>query len=124
MRMEDDLLDVVRDLRPHERVDVQLVAVRRRELVHAADVLDRDTVADEDEAAALVRRLLLGVRAQLRAHLRRDHHQSTAPSISSPVQNGAERDFQPPPPSPATTTAAAGSSPPLRRAACTPPPDR
>ena len=56
---------------------------------------------------------------QLGADLGRDYHQSTASSISSPLQNGAERYFQPPSASTATTTEPSGSSSAMRRATCT-----
>src|SRR4051794_8235800 len=101
--MEDDLFEILVEVRPDERVDVQLVPVRRGELVHPADVLDRNPVPEQHEAAALVRRLLARVRDELCADRGGDYHQSTASSISSPLQNGAERYFQPPSASTATT---------------------
>src|SRR5262249_7236052 len=119
VRVEDHLLQVVGNLRPHDGVDVELVAVRRRELVDAADVLDGDAVTQKNQSAARVRRLLGRRRSQFRRDRRRNYHQSTASSISSPAQNGAERYFQPPSARSVTTTAPSGSSSAMRLATCT-----
>src|SRR3954449_3547489 len=102
--MEDHLVDVVLDVGPHEGIDVELVPVRRREGVDARDVADGDVVLDEHEPAAFVRRLRGCVCAKLVADRRRDHHQSTLSSISSPAQNGADRYFHPPSASTHATT--------------------
>src|SRR5438067_12037093 len=108
---------------PHGRVDLELVAVGRGEPVASADVALGDAVPEDEDAAALVRRLFRGMRAQLVTDHDRNDHQRTASSISSPVQNGAERYFQPPSASSTTTTAPSGSSSAILRATCTAAPD-
>ena len=91
MRVEDGQLVALVLEEPDRRVDLELVAVRRGERVPAAHVALGDTVAEDEQAAALVRRLLGGVRAQLGADRGRDYHQSTASSISSPRPRTAPR---------------------------------
>ena len=96
---------------PHLGVDLELVAVRRGEPVAAADVALGDAVAEDEHAAALVRRLLGGVGVQLGADRGRDYHQSVLSidsSTSSALQKSPERYFQPPSASTATTTEPAG----------------
>src|SRR5262245_17006481 len=119
MRMEDGQLVALVLEEPDGGIDVELVAVRGLEPVPAAHVPLGDVVLEDEHAAALVRRLFLRVRAQLRPDRGWDYHHSTASSISSPVQKGAERYFQPPSASSATTTASSGSSSAMRRATCT-----
>ena len=121
--MEDGELVALVFEEPHRRVDLELVPVRRRQRVPAADVAVGDAVPEDEYAAALVGRLVGGVRVQLGPYGGRDHHQSTASSISSPLQNGAERYFQPPSARTATTTEPSGSSSAIRRATCTTAPD-
>src|SRR5215468_2051658 len=121
--MEDGQLEAVVLQEPHLRVDLELVPVRRRERVPAAEVALGDPVAEREHAAALVGRLLGRVRLQLGADGGRDHHQRTSSAISSPSQNGAERYFQPPSARTATTVDPTGSSSAIRRATCTTAPD-
>src|SRR5436190_1876628 len=128
MRVEDGELEAVVLEEPHLGIDVELVPVRRRELVPAAHVPLRDAVAEDDHAAALVRRLLGGVRMELLPDGRRNHHQSVASidsstSASAALQNGAERYFQPPSARTQATVEPSGSSSAIRRATWTTAPD-
>src|SRR5262245_2379516 len=122
VRVEDGELVAVVLEEPDLGIDLELVAVRRREPVAATDVALGDAVAEDDQAAALVRRLLARVLAQLREHRLRDYLHSVRSidsSTSSARQNSAERYFQPPSASTATTFAPSGSSSASRRATCT-----
>src|SRR5437773_8248365 len=125
MRMEDRELDAVVLEEPDLRIDLELVAVRRLEPVAPADVALGDPVAEDDQAAALVRRLLAAVRAQLRADRLRHYHQSVRSidsSTSSAGQNSADRYFHPPSASTAPPFEPSGSSSAIRRAPCPPAP--
>src|SRR5262245_66013693 len=93
MRMEDSQLVALILEEPDGGIDVELVAVRGLEPVPAAHVPLSDFVLEDEDAAALVRRLFLRVRAQLRPDRGWDYHHSTGSSLSSPVQKGAERYF-------------------------------
>src|SRR5205823_10521352 len=93
------------------------------ERVAPAHVALRDAASQNDDTAAFVRRLVGGVCAQLCADRRRDYHQRTASSISSPSQNGADRYFQPPSARTHTTTEPCGSSSATRRVTCTTAPE-
>src|SRR6478672_2261595 len=70
MRVEDGELVPLVFKEPHGRVDLQLVAVRGGERVPPTDIPLGDAVAKHDDAAALVRRVLGGVRVQLGTDLR------------------------------------------------------
>src|SRR5439155_22158128 len=111
MRVEDRELEAVVLEEPELGIDLELVAVRRLEPVAAADVALGDAVAEDDQAAALVRRLLAAVRAQLFAYGLGHYHHSVASidfSTSSVRQNSAERYFQPPSASTATIVEPSG----------------
>src|SRR4051794_23366284 len=126
MRVEDGELVTVVLEEPDRRVDLELVAVRRRQTVAPADVPVGDAVAEDEHAAALVRRFLLRMRAQLRADLGRHYHQSVASidsSTSSSNQNGADRYFHPPSASTQTSVAPSGASSASWRATWTTAPD-
>src|SRR3954464_11880321 len=99
MRGEDSELVAVVVEEPRLRRRVELEAVRRCRGVAARDVALGRVPLEEDEPAALVRRLLLGVLDQLAAHRLGDYHQlpcSMERSTSSAAQKSAERYFQPP----------------------------
>src|SRR4051794_12752830 len=119
MRMEHGELVAVVLEEPHVGIDLQLVAIRRRERVAAAHVALGNAVAQHEHAAAFVRGLLLGVRAQCRADRGGDPPHSLLPSISPPCQNGALRYFHPPSASTHATTDSSGSSSATRHATCT-----
>src|SRR5262249_20232551 len=123
MRVEHrELVPVILE-KPDERVDLELVAVRRLEGILASVVLLGDAVAERDDPAALVRRVVPRVCPQPGGDRRRDPHQGTSSAIPSPPQKGAERSFQPPSASTATTVDPSGSSPAIRRATWTTAPD-
>ena len=98
VRVEDRELVAFVLEEPRVWIDLELEAVRRLERVAPSDVALRPAVAQDDQAARLVRRLRLRVPRELGADLRRDHHQtlsSIARSTSAASQNAAERYFQP-----------------------------
>src|SRR5436305_796501 len=106
MRVENgELVALILD-EPDLGIDLELVAVRRLELVVAPHVALCDAVLEDDQSAALVRRLFAAVRTQLLANALRNYHHSVVSidsSTSSAFQNSAERYFQPPSASTHTT---------------------
>src|SRR5687767_8721410 len=112
MRVEDGELVALVLQEPRLGLDLELEPVRALGGVAAADVALGDAVTEGDEAARLVRRLLLRVLAQLRAHLLRDYHQtvrSIDAATSSASQKPAEISFQPASARTQTTTASGSS---------------
>src|SRR3954447_16746317 len=100
---------------PEVGIDLQLEAVRRLGCVAARLVAVGDAVAQDEQAAALIRQLPSRVLGERLAHGRRHYHHSLLSSISSPCQKPAERYFQPP--SARTHTTTPSSSSPTRRRA-------
>src|ERR1700722_5239150 len=99
MRVEDRQLVAVVLEEPHLGVDFELVAVGRRQLVPTPDIALGDAVAEDEQSAALVRRLGCRMCVQLGADLGGDYHQSVDSidcSTSLASQKPAERYFQPP----------------------------
>src|SRR5215470_5374334 len=115
VRVDDRKLVALVLEEPQVRIDLQLEAVRRLGGVAAGLVAIGDSVAQHEQAAALVRQLLPRVVGQRLAHGRRHYHHSLLSSISSPCQKPAERYFQPPSARTPTTTPSS-SSPASRRA--------
>src|SRR6476469_9305448 len=97
--MNHGLLQVaVADVRPDDRVDEELEAVRRRRRVRAADVFDGEVAVEQEQAAGFVRRFVTSVRRDLGAKLGRHYHQSVRSievATSSASQKPALRYFQP-----------------------------
>src|SRR5215203_2795799 len=118
--MEDRQLVAVVLQKPRLGRHLEFEPVGGGRSVAAPDVAFGDTAVEHDETAGLVRRLLLGVSAQLGPNLGRDHHQtvfSIDSATSSASQNSAERYFQPPSARMQTTTPSS-SSPASLRATC------
>ena len=94
MGVEDGELVAVVLGEPHVRVlELELEPVRGRGRVPAGLVPLCAAVAEEDDAAGLVRRFTLGVRSELCAHALGNHHQtvrSIAVSTSSASQKSAD----------------------------------
>src|SRR5438445_6417917 len=110
MRVDDgERVALVLD-EPQLGVDLHLEAVRRREGVAPRLEALGDAVAQEEQAARLVRQLRAGMCGECLPHFRRDHHHSFASSISSPCQKPAERYFQPPSGRTHTTTPSSSSA--------------
>src|SRR5215212_1189594 len=102
---------------PDFRIDLELEPVGRRGEVPARLIALRLAVAEQDQAARLVRRLGAGVFFEGGADLGADHHQRSAsisPSTSSASQKDAERYFQPASARIATTTPSSSSVASLR----------
>ena len=95
---------------PEVWIDFQLEAVRRLGCVPAGLVAVGDAVAQDEQAAALVRQLPSRVLGERLAHGRRHYHHSLLSSISLPSQKSAERYFQPPSASTQTTTPSSSSA--------------
>src|SRR5262249_28186681 len=96
---------------PELRVDLELEAVRRVCGVAARLVAVGNAVAEDEQAAALVRQLLSRVLGECLTDRRRHYHHSLLSSISSPCQKPAERYFQPPSARTQTTTPSSSSCP-------------
>src|SRR5688500_9369680 len=110
---------------PRLGVGLQLEAVRRRRGVATRDVPLRDAVAQEDEAARLVRELGLRMLDERLPDLAGNYHQTVRSidvSTSSESQKSAERYFHPASGSTQTTTPASRSAASLR-ATCTTAPE-
>src|SRR5579872_7125569 len=120
MRVDDRLVEL--DLRPRERIEVELEAIRGCRLVHGAHVLDGSVAVEQEQPAGLVRRFVSRVRGDRVADRLRDYHHSVR-SIDSPTsaadQKSALRYFHPPSARMQTTTALSSSSPASLRATCT-----
>src|SRR5690348_8277122 len=95
--------------KPELGIDLELEAIRRVGAVAARLVAVGDAVAQDEQAAALVRQLPSRVLGQCLAHGLRDYHHSLLSSISSPCQKPAERYFQPPSARTQTTTPSSSS---------------
>src|SRR5262245_52272483 len=115
MRVDDRELPALVLEEPEVGIDLQLEAVRRLGGVASGLVPVGDSVAQHEQAAALVGELPSCVLSQRLAHGRGHYHHSLLSSISSPCQKPAERYFQPPSARMHTTTPSS-SSPASRRA--------
>jgi hypothetical protein len=60
--VEDRELETFVLQEPDSRIDLELVAIRRRQFVSASYVTLGDVGSDDDHAAAFIRRLLRGMR--------------------------------------------------------------
>ncbi len=83
VRVEDGKLVALVLEEPHLGVDVELVAVGRGEAVPSADVPLGDAVREDDEAAALVRCLFLGVCPELDPDRVPDYHRTNASGVTT-----------------------------------------
>jgi len=89
MRVEDGELVAVVLEEPQLGVDVELEAKRRLEPVSPALVADGLPIAEDDQPAGLVRRLLPCMRLERVAHGGGDHHQTLASIASSSSDSGS-----------------------------------